>query len=165
MADLRLLKDRAADLAARGKLDGAADLYRDVLAQDPRDVSSRQKLAELLRRAGRINEAIPLFTDVADRFARDGHLLKAIAICKTILELDPAHVATQAVLADLYSRARRSRAGAGCAARLAGIVDRPGGRVRRAGAHSIVGPLAGRVRRGAEPNARVDRPASRTRRA
>jgi CRP-like cAMP-binding protein len=104
MADLRLLKDRAADLAARGKLDGAADLYRDVLAQDPRDVSSRQKLAELLRRAGRINEAIPLFTDVADRFARDGHLLKAIAICKTILELDPAHVATQAVLADLYSR-------------------------------------------------------------
>jgi CRP-like cAMP-binding protein len=108
MADVRKLKDRAAELAGKGKLDKAADLYREALAADPADVASRQKLAEVLRRAGRTAEAIAAYRAVADRFAKDGLLLKAIALSKTILELDPDHVDTQAALAELY--ARRARA-------------------------------------------------------
>jgi CRP-like cAMP-binding protein len=104
MADLRKLKDRAAELAAKGKLEKAADLYREALEGDPKDVATRQKLAEVLRRAGRTGEAIVAYGAVADRFARDGLLIKAIAISKTILELDPGHVATQATLADLYAK-------------------------------------------------------------
>ncbi|MBK9517158.1 MAG: cyclic nucleotide-binding domain-containing protein [Anaeromyxobacter sp.] len=104
MADLRKLKDKAADLAARGKLEKAADLYREVLQADPRDVGLRQKLAEVLRRSGQVAEAVARYAEVAERFARDGLLIKAIAICKTILELDPRHEATQALLADLYGR-------------------------------------------------------------
>jgi CRP-like cAMP-binding protein len=104
MADLRKLKDKAADLAAKGKLEKAADLYREVIRADPRDVATQQKLAEVLRRAGHTAEAVEAYGAVADRFARDGLLIKAIAISKTILELDPEHVATQAALADLYAR-------------------------------------------------------------
>jgi CRP-like cAMP-binding protein len=48
---------------------------------------------------------------VAERFARDGLLIKAIAICKTILELDPEHVVTQRQLADLYSKRNIADAG------------------------------------------------------
>jgi len=104
MADLRKIKDRAAEMAAKGKLEKAADLYREAVRGDEKDVGTRQKLAEVLRRAGRTPEAIEVYGEVADRWARDGLLIKAIAISKTILELDPDHVATQSVLADLYAR-------------------------------------------------------------
>ncbi len=104
MADVRKLKDKAAEAAARGKLAKAADLYREALRSDPKDAGTRQKLAEVLRRDGRIDEAIEAYRAVADRFAADGLLIKAIAISKTILELDPEHVETQAALAALYAR-------------------------------------------------------------
>jgi CRP-like cAMP-binding protein len=104
MGDVRQLKDRAAEAAARGKLDEAEDLYREALRGDPGDLASRQKLAEVLRRAGRTAEAIEGFRAVAERFARDGLLMKAIAISRTILELAPEHVETQEALARLYAR-------------------------------------------------------------
>jgi CRP-like cAMP-binding protein len=104
MADLRKLKDKAAELAAKGKLEKAADVLREVLQADPKDVGTRQKLAELLRRAGQVAEAVARYEEVAERFAKDGLLIKSIAICKTILELDPTHATTQAMLADLYGR-------------------------------------------------------------
>jgi cAMP-dependent protein kinase regulator len=110
MADLRKLKDKAAELAAKGKVEKAASVYREVVEADPKDVASRQKLAEVLRRAGAIAEAIEEYKLVADRFARDGLLIKSIAICKTILELDPQHMETQQALADLYSRRQASDA-------------------------------------------------------
>src|SRR5512138_3741915 len=102
--ELRKLKEKATEAAAKGKFDKAAELFREVAEGDPRDVAARQKLAETLRRAGRMPEAIEAYREVADRFARDGLLIKAIAISKTILELDPQHVETQGVLADLYAR-------------------------------------------------------------
>jgi CRP-like cAMP-binding protein len=111
MADLRALKDQAADLAAKGKLDRAVTAYRKVLAADRRDVSSRQRLADALRRADRLDEALAEYAAVAEQYAHDGQLAKSIAICKTILELDPAHGTTQATLAELYAmRSRTDRA-------------------------------------------------------
>jgi cAMP-dependent protein kinase regulator len=82
-------------------VDKASSVYREVVEADPNDVVSRQKLAEVLRRSGQIGEAIEEYKLVADRFARDGLLIKAMAICKTILELDPQHVETQQALAEL----------------------------------------------------------------
>jgi CRP-like cAMP-binding protein len=104
MADLRTLKDKAARLASKGKLDKAVEVYREILAADPRDVVSRLKLAEALRKAGEDAGAIAAYRGVADAFARDGLLIKAVAICKVILELDPEHGDTQSMLAALYAR-------------------------------------------------------------
>jgi len=112
MVDLRALKDQAADLAARGKLDRAVEAYRKVLAADRGDAGSRQRLADALRRADRVEEAVGEYASAAERYARDGQLAKAIAICKTILELEPGHATTQAALAELYSaRTKSERAG------------------------------------------------------
>lgn len=106
--DLRRLKEKATEAAAKGKFEKAAELYREAADGDPRDVATRQKVAESLRRAGRLPEAIQAYREVADRFAKDGLLIKAIAISKTILELDPEHVEMQAALADLYAQRARS---------------------------------------------------------
>lgn len=108
--DLRKLKEKATEAAAKGKFDKAAELFREAADADPRDAGTRQKLAESLRRGGRIPEAIQAYQEVADRFAQDGLLIKAIAISKTILELDPEHVETQAALAELYARRAQGEA-------------------------------------------------------
>jgi CRP-like cAMP-binding protein len=107
MANLRALKDRAAELASKGKLDRAAEAYRSVLKADPRDAATRQRLAEVLRRADRVGEAVEEYAAVADRYAHDGLFAKAIALCKTILEIDPGHATTQATLAELYAARAR----------------------------------------------------------
>jgi CRP-like cAMP-binding protein len=104
MADLRKLKDKAAEHLAKGRFAKAAEVYAAIVKADKRDIASHQKLGEALRRAGRTHDALLVFQDVADRYARDGQLVKAMAICKVILEIDEEHVETQGLLADLYSR-------------------------------------------------------------
>jgi CRP-like cAMP-binding protein len=105
--DARKLKDGAAKLAAQGKLESAAALYRKILGKQRRDLASRQKLADVLRRKGDLGAAVVEYVEVADGYARDGLLLKAIAVCKVVLELDPGHLDTQRMLADLYARRRQ----------------------------------------------------------
>jgi CRP-like cAMP-binding protein len=104
MADLRKLKDKAAEHLAKGRFAKAAEVLGAVVKADKRDIASHQKLGEALRRAGRTHDALLVFQDVADRYARDGQLVKAMAICKVILEIDEEHAETQGLLADLYSR-------------------------------------------------------------
>lgn len=104
MADLRKLKDKAAQLVAKGRLEKAIEAFREVAAADPKDVATRQKLADALRKAGHDREAVETYREVADRYARDGLLIKAIAVCKVVLEIDPAHRETEQMLADLYAR-------------------------------------------------------------
>ena len=106
MADLRELKDRAAEHLRKGRFPKAVEALREVVRAEPRDLQSRQKLADALRRAGENVEALRNYREVADRYAASGELIKAIAVCKVILELDPNHEATQAALAELYGRRR-----------------------------------------------------------
>lgn len=103
----RRLRDKAARLHAEGDLEGAKALYEQVVEADPYEVGYRQRLADVCRRLGKDDEAIEAYEAVAARFAADGLLLRAIAVCKQILEIDPSHTETQHRLADLYSRRRR----------------------------------------------------------
>jgi CRP-like cAMP-binding protein len=105
MADkLRKLKDDAAKLVQKGKLDKALDKYQQVIAEDPEDVTAQLRMGDILRRMDRGPEAISAYTKVAEVYGADGLLLKAIAACKLILEIDPEHTATQKMLADLYAK-------------------------------------------------------------
>ncbi len=108
--DVRKLKDRAAELMAKRRFERAAEAYRELCGLEPRDLSLHQKLADALRAGGEREEAARIYQSVADRFAREGLLLKAIAVNKIILDLDPTHTATQATLASLYAL-RQGRVG------------------------------------------------------
>ncbi|WNG45567.1 cyclic nucleotide-binding domain-containing protein [Archangium minus] len=101
---LREHKDKAAQLFASGKLEEALIEYGLVVHAAPEDLGSRQKVAELLQRLGRKKEAVEMYESVAMAWARQGWLLRAIALCKVILQLDPGHARTQRMLAELYSR-------------------------------------------------------------
>jgi len=103
---LREHKDRAAKLIAKGKLSGALEALQAALLIDSHDLALHQKKAEVLARLGRNAEAIRAYQHVVGGWAGEGLLLRAIAICKVILQLDASHTETQRALAELYARQR-----------------------------------------------------------
>lgn len=101
---LRKLKDDAATLVQKGKPEKALKIYEDVLKEDAHDLTAQMKAGDILRHLERGGEAIGYYTGVAQTYAADGLLLKAIAACKLILEIDGNHTETQQVLAGLYAK-------------------------------------------------------------
>lgn len=103
---LREMKDNAAQYFASGQLELALAEYQRVAKSAPEDLASRQKVAELFQRLGRTREALETYEAVATAWARQGWLLRSIALCKVILQLEPEHGRTQQTLAQLYARQR-----------------------------------------------------------
>ncbi len=99
----RKIKDEAANLLRKGKYEKALELYEKVAEQDSDDYSARRNIGYILRKLGRLDEAVENFVSLANEYADDGFLLKAIATCKVVLEIDPNHKETQQRLAALYS--------------------------------------------------------------
>ncbi|HEY6871599.1 MAG TPA: tetratricopeptide repeat protein [Geobacteraceae bacterium] len=73
----------------KGQLDRAIKDYEQVVALDPNDIRHRQRLAELLVRAGRRDEAIGEYEAIGKYYADNAFYLKAIAVYKQIQKLDP----------------------------------------------------------------------------
>lgn len=101
MADARKLKDEALQASAHGNWKRAASLYA-TLEQQENDPLWPLKLGECLRKMGHPVEAIKALSRAADIYAESDLLLKAIAVCKMILQIDPGHTRTQQMLASLH---------------------------------------------------------------
>ncbi|WP_224364868.1 cyclic nucleotide-binding domain-containing protein [Hyalangium versicolor] len=114
---LRRAKDKATSLLAQGELEEALKLFQSVAVATPGEPLWRQKVAEILQRLGRTREAIAEYEVVAETWAKTGWLLRAIAMCKAILQLDPNHTRTQALLANLHTRREQPRGQVGTAGR------------------------------------------------
>jgi CRP-like cAMP-binding protein len=103
---VRKYKDEGVRLLAMGKTKEALDQFLLVQKMDPRDLANRQKVGDVQRKLGDNARAIEAYQSVAGAYAADGLLLKAIAVCKLILQVDPNHKETQQTLADLYGKKR-----------------------------------------------------------
>lgn len=75
-----------------------------VVEIDPRDIRSRQRLAELYVRTGKSGEAFEQYEAVAKYFASNGFYLKAIAIYKQMQRLDPSQISIYSRLAELNEK-------------------------------------------------------------
>ena len=104
MANRDQILQGAEKLLARGKLDQALREYLRVLDENPRDISTLNKVGDLYVRINRPADSIPFFTRIADFYAKDGFFLKAIAIYKKINKIDPARLEVYEQLADLYHK-------------------------------------------------------------
>ena len=89
---------------ARGKLDQALKEYLRLLDDNPKDISTLNKVGDLYVRMNRPNDSIPYFSKIAEFYARDGFFLKAIAIYKKINKIDPSQLDVYDRLADLYHK-------------------------------------------------------------
>jgi CRP-like cAMP-binding protein len=105
MVDLRKLKDEAADAVAKSNWKKAASAYA-TLEQHERDGLWPLKLGECLRKLGHKAEAVKALTRAVDVYGKADLLLKAIAVCKIILDIDPDHTKTQQALAAFHASRR-----------------------------------------------------------
>jgi len=89
---------------AKGKFEQALKDYLRVLDDNPRDISTLNKVGDLYVRLNRAADSIPFFTRIAEVCSLDGFFLKAIAIYKKINKIDPARLDVYERLGDLYSK-------------------------------------------------------------
>jgi CRP-like cAMP-binding protein len=108
--DVRKLKDEAARAVEKGKWKKAAELYDEIARLAPDDTGALHRGGEAYRKLGRVDDAVGRFEREAALYARQGFLIKSIAICKLILEIDPSHTQTQETLAHLYAQQKAEQA-------------------------------------------------------
>ena len=94
----------AEKLVAKGKIEPAIKEYERLLDDNPNDVNTLNRIGDLWVRINRSDEAVKVFTKIADHYSKDGFFLKAIAIYKKINKLDPSKLDIYARLADLYAK-------------------------------------------------------------
>jgi len=94
----------AEKLVAKGKIEPAIKEYERLLDDNPNDVNTLNRIGDLWVRINRNDEAVKVFSKIAEHYARDGFFLKAIAIYKKINKLDPSKLEVYAKLADLYAK-------------------------------------------------------------
>lgn len=85
----------------KGLLERAIKEYEEIVNLDPADIRHRQKLAELLAKANRRDEAIKEYNSLAKHYEESVHYVKAIAVYKQIQKLDPANPEVSLTLAAL----------------------------------------------------------------
>lgn len=89
--DARQLRDEASAATAAGKFKRALAAYLELERLEPRDAQWSKRAAECYRRIGKDRDAIEAYTRAADRYAQGGFLVQAIAVCKLILQVEPAN--------------------------------------------------------------------------
>ena len=94
----------AEKLVAKGKIEPAIKEYELLLDGGPNDVNTLNRIGDLWVRINRNDEAVKVFSKIADHYSEDGFFLKALAIYKKINKLVPSRLDIYAKLADLYTK-------------------------------------------------------------
>jgi cAMP-dependent protein kinase regulator len=82
-------------------------LVRDAeraLEKDPQNLALRLRLAAALRAANRHHDALDVYRSVAVAYQREGRLLQALAVCRSILELAPEDLETNVLFGELEAQ-------------------------------------------------------------
>jgi tetratricopeptide (TPR) repeat protein len=94
----------AEKLVSRGKIEAAIREYKKVLAENPNDANTLNRVGDLYARIQRIDEAVDFFNQIAAQYTAEGFFVKAIAIYKKIIKLNPTHLEVYERLAELYHK-------------------------------------------------------------
>src|SRR6185295_7266123 len=102
--DGRALREEAAAAVAAGKHKRALSAYLELERLEANDAQWAKRAGETYRRLGNSSNAIEAFERSAERYAQNGFLVQAIAVCKVILQIDPNHADTFRRLAEMNER-------------------------------------------------------------
>ena len=103
------LKKEAATHRTQQKYRQAASAYDRLTDLDPHNPTWPHKLGQMLQRMGRAADAMGALEKAAENYLNRGFVLKAIAMCKMILNLDPDNTRIQETLLLLHERNPRPR--------------------------------------------------------
>jgi len=99
--DAKALRQEAAEANAAGKYKRALAAYLELERLEPADAQWAKRAAETYKRLGNYKNAIEAFERSAERYAQNGFLVQAIAVCKLILQIQPQHADTLRKLAQM----------------------------------------------------------------
>ena len=95
---------KAQKLLQKGKTADAIKEYQIVVDHDPSDVRTLLKIGDLQAKVGNVEAACDTYHQVGEHYSKDGFFLKAVAVFKQILKLDPGLIAVYLRLAELYQQ-------------------------------------------------------------
>ena len=98
------LLTNAQKFLSKGQIPKAIGEYRKLVNAYPGDVRNRQKLAELLSRDKRSEEAVQEYETVAKYYSDSGFYLKAIAVFKQMQKIEPSRIDIYHQLAELNEK-------------------------------------------------------------
>jgi tetratricopeptide (TPR) repeat protein/GGDEF domain-containing protein len=93
----------------RNEIPKAVATCRKILKQSPQDVNILLKLATLLEKSQKNNEAIEAYRAALELHRKAGAMSQALSCLEHIVKLDPNNVATQVELGEMASSARQLR--------------------------------------------------------
>ena len=93
--------ERARNLMDSGRYAEAIEAWRQLLDGSPNDANVYNTIGDLALKSKANAEAIDAYHKAARFFLQDGFHLKAIAVYKKILKLEPEHAEIYALLGDL----------------------------------------------------------------
>ena len=88
----------------QGRIPQAIAEYLKIVRSDPSDILTLNTIGDLYLRQGRVEEANKVFAQVAESYVRNNFLLKAIAVYKKILNVDPQNLEINTTLASLLAK-------------------------------------------------------------
>jgi len=94
--------DSAQKFLQKGQIEKAIVEYRKVCEADPEDLRAMQKLGDLYVRQGARQEAIAVYTRLAETLTARGFANRAVSIYKQILQLNPLLVPVYVKLSELF---------------------------------------------------------------
>ncbi len=94
----------ATKFVQKGQFDKAIKEYQRILEEDPKDIRILLKIGELHQKRGDNVQAAQDLLKVAEAYSNDGFFLKAAAVYKQVLKLNPNLVDVNLKLAELYQQ-------------------------------------------------------------
>ena len=101
--------EEAESLAIQGKISQAITRYFNIFEKDPSELILLNTIGDLYIRDRNISEGLKQFYRLAEAYVQGGYTLKAIAIYKKIVKLEPDSVGPLLKLVDLYQSQRLVR--------------------------------------------------------
>ena len=99
----------AENLANQGKISQAIKRYLDILERDPSELILLNTIGDLYIRERNVSEGLKQFYKLAEAYVQAGYALKAIAIYRKIVKLEPDSEAPLVKLGELYQAQRLVR--------------------------------------------------------
>ena len=96
-------KEEALRAFSKGEWGKALDHFQKHCSREPSDLRSQLKMAEVLERLGRKEDAVQEYRKVAEGYATEGFILQAISVNKIILRINPSLKDVNDRLAQLYT--------------------------------------------------------------
>jgi tetratricopeptide (TPR) repeat protein len=100
------LKQEADNHEKNGRFDKAIDLLKQLVAENPRDWNTINRIGDLYAKlpSPNLKAANEQYAKVADFYTKDGFYLKAIAVWKKVLKNDPSDLPGKISLGDLQAK-------------------------------------------------------------